>query len=134
MAGELNGTDVGVAIDITDTGTFTDIGGITTNSFTLNNGAIDITNKSSASWRELLGGEGLQSVDLTVECLFSSDSAFEAMKTSALAKTIKDYQIARGSATLEGGFMITSWAESAPDNDKLTCSISLQSSGAITGV
>lgn len=134
MAGELNGTDVGVAIDVTDTGTFTDIGGITTNSFTLNNGAIDITNKGSASWRELLGGEGLQSVDLTVECLFSSDTAFDAMKASALAKTIKDYQIVRGSATLEGGFMITSWAETSPDNDKLTCSVSLQSSGVVTGI
>lgn len=134
MAGELNGTDVGVAIDVADNATFVDIGGITTNSFTLNNGTIDITNKSSASWRELLGGEGLQSVDLTIECVFSTDSAFAAMKASALAKTKKAYQVARGAETLEGDFVITSWAESAPDNDKLTVSISLQSTGAVTGL
>jgi TP901-1 family phage major tail protein len=134
MAGELNGTDVGVAIDATGGGTFADIGGITTNSFTLNNGAIDITNKSSASWRELLAGEGLQSVDLTFECLFSSDAAFANVKTSALAKTILPYQIVRGSDTLQGSFMITSFAETSPDNDKVTASVSLQSSGPVTGL
>lgn len=105
-----------------------------TNSFTLNNGAIDITNKSSASWRELLGGEGLQSVDISAELLFNSDTAFQAMQSSAATKTIKAYQIARGSSVLEGNFMITSWAETAPDNDKLTVSVSLQSSGAVSGI
>lgn len=134
MAGELNGTDVGVAIDITDSGAFTDVGGLVTNSFTLNNGAIDITNKSSQSWRELLDGEGLQSVDISTEIVFSSDAAFGAMKASAVAKTIKPYQIARGSDVLEGGFMISSWAETSPDNDKHTVSVSLVSSGAITGI
>lgn len=134
MAGELNGTDVGLAIDVADNATFVDVGGITTNSFTLNNGAIDITNKSSASWRELLAGEGLQSVDISAEIVFNSDAAFVAMKTQALAKTLKDYQIARGAATLSGSFYITSWAESAPDNDKVTVSVSLQSSGAVTGL
>ena len=134
MAGELNGTDVGVAIDVADNNTFVDIGGITTNSFTLNNGAIEITNKSSASFREVLGGEGLQSMDLTIEVVFSSDSAFAAMKTSAVNKTKKAYQVARGSDVVESLFYITSYAETSPDNDKLTASVSLISSGQITGV
>lgn len=133
MAGELNGTDVGVAID-TGAGSFTDIGGITTNSFTLNNGAIDITNKSSGSWRELLDGEGLQSVDMTIEVLFSSDTAFAAVKASASDQSLQSYQVARGTETLEGKFKVTSFAETSPDNDKLTASISLQSSGPVTGI
>lgn len=134
MAGELDGTDVGVGFDDDGTGTYTDIGGITTNSFTLNNGAIDITNKSSASVRTLLDGAGLQSVDLTIECVFNTDTAFQAMKTSALEKSIKGYQIDRGGETLEFNGYITSFAETSPDNDKVTASISIQSSGAITGL
>ena len=133
MAGELNGTDVGIAIE-TGPGAFTDVGGVTTNSFTLNNGAIDITNKSSNSWRELLGGEGLQSVDITFEVVFKSSTSFTAVRTQALAKTLVGYQIARGAVTLTGDFYITSYAETAPDNDKVTASISMQSSGAVTGI
>lgn len=133
MAGELNGTDVALAVETTPGGaTFAAVGGLITNSLTLNNGAIDITNKSSASWRELLDAEGLQTVDLSAEINFNTDANFEIMKASALAKTILNYQIDRGGSVIEGGFMISSWAETAPDNDKLTVSVSLLSSGPIT--
>lgn len=134
MAGEINGTNIGIGIDDAGTGTFTNIGGINTQSFTLNNGAIDITNKTSQSYREILDGEGLQSLDLTIEVLFSSDTAFNAVKASALAKTIKPYQIDRGGQVLSINGYITSFAETHPDNDKATASISIQSSGAITGL
>lgn len=135
MAGELNGTDVALAVETTPGGAiFADVGGLVTNSFTLNNGGIDITNKSSASWRSLLAGEGLQSAELSAECIFNDDANFAIMKTSALDKTILNYEIDRGGEAIAGAFMITSWAESAPDNDKLTVSISLMSSGPITGL
>lgn len=128
MAGEFNGTDVGINF------AGTDVGGVTTNSFTLNNGAIDITNKSSASWTQLLDGEGLQSAEISAEIVYNSDIAFTAMRTAALAKTLNAVTIARGASTISGQFMITSWSETAPDNDKLTVSVSLASSGAVTGV
>ena len=131
MAGEFSGTDVVLAID---DGGFTAVGGLMTNSFTLNNGAIDITSKDSASWRTLLDAEGLQGVDISGEIVFNSSSTFDLMRTSADTKTLEDYQIARGAAVMAGAFYITSWAESAPDNDKVTVSVSLQSSGVVTGI
>jgi len=134
MSGELNGTDCLLAIDVADNATFVAIGGLTTNGLTLNNTAIDITNKGSASWRELLGGEGLQAMDFTGEMVFSTNSAFDAMKTQALSKTLKAYEIARGSETVTGTFYITSYGETAPDNDKVTATVSLQSSGPVTGL
>lgn len=134
MAGEINGTDVGVAIDDAGTGTFADIGGITTNSFTLNNGAIDITNKSSASFREIMDGEGLQSLDMNIEVIFSTDTAFQAMQDSAFAKSIKPYQTVRNSETIGFNGYITSFVETSPDNDKLTATVTIQSSGEITKV
>ena len=134
MSGELNGTDCLLAIDVADNATFVGIGGMTTNSLTLNNTAIDITNKGSSSWRELLGGEGLQAMDFTGEMVFSTDSAFDAMKTQALSKTLKAYEIARGSETVTGTFYITSYGETSPDNEKVTATVSLQSSGPVTGL
>jgi TP901-1 family phage major tail protein len=131
MAGELNGTNVFLAVD---NGGVSIVGGLLTNSFTLNNGSIDITNKSNSSWRTLLAGEGLQSVDISGELIFNDSVSFAFMKTSADTKTLETYNIARGSEVMAGTFYITSWAEAAPDNDKLTVSVSLQSSGAVTGI
>lgn len=131
--GTVNGTDAGLAVEaIPAGGTFADIGGITTNGMTFNNGLIDITNKSSASWRELQVGEGLQSVDITAELLFNTDTNFAIMEASFLAKTALLYQYARGGKVFEGAFMIASWAESSPDNDKITVSVSLQSTDVVT--
>ena len=135
LAGVLNGTDVALAVETTPGGgTYAAVGGLVSNSFTANNGAIDLTNKSSASWRDIMASEGLQSVDLSAEIIFSTDTNFAIMKASASAKTILSYQIARGAAIVEGLFYITSWAEAAPDNDKVTVSVSLQSSEAVTGI
>ncbi len=109
LTGALNGTDVALAVEATPGGAvFNAVGGLVSNSFTANSGAIDLTNKSSASWREIMAGEGLQSVDITAEIIFSDDTNFDLMKASASAKTILNYQIARGADVLEGGFFITS--------------------------
>ena len=56
-SGTIDGVDVGLAVETTPSGgVFADMGGITTNSMTINNGVIDITNKSSAGWREIHAG------------------------------------------------------------------------------
>lgn len=135
LTGVLNGTDVKLAIETTPSGgVFSDIGGLISNSLTANNGAIDITNKTSDSFREILDGEGLQSMDLTAEIVFSTDANFAIMKAGYTSKANLLYQMARGAEVIEGEFYITSWAESSPDNDKVTVSVSLQSNGAWTGV
>ena len=135
LTGVLNGTDVKLAVETTPGGgTFADVGGLISNSLTANNGAIDITNKTSNSFREILDGEGLQSMDISAEIIFSTDTNFAIMKAGYTAKSNLLYQVARGSEVVEGEFYIASWAESAADNDKVTVSVSLQSNGAWTGV
>jgi len=135
LTGSINGTDVQLAVESAPaSGTFNAIGGLVTNSFTLNNGAIDITNKSSASFREVMAGEGLQTLDMSAEVIFSTDANFALVKASALAKTVLAYQVARGSEVLAVNLFITSFAETSPDNDKQSASISFISDGAITGV
>ena len=135
MAGELNGTDVVLAIETTPGGgTYAAVGGLTANSLTLNNTPIDITNKSSASWRTLLAGEGLQTMDITGEMVFNTDTAFAQLKALALSKAFASFEIDRGGEALTVTCMVASWAETSPDNEKLTATVSLQSSGAVVGL
>ena len=131
--GAINGTSVVVAMEETPGGaTFAAIGGQNSHSMTINNAVIDITNKSSASFRELLAGEGTQSLDLSIELTFNSEATFDLLKAAASDKSANVFQIARGGQVIEGPFMIASWAETSPDGDKLTASASLQSQDAWT--
>lgn len=134
MAGEQNGTNVLVAIEDTDNpGQYLIIGGQTSHTLTLNNNPIDITNKSSNSFRTLLEGEGLQSIDLSLELVYNSDVAYGRLRAAADTKESRNYRILIGSNTvLEGAFMIATFGETSPDNDKLTNSVSMQSSGQFT--
>lgn len=130
--GTIDGTDAGLAVETTPGGgTYADMGGITTNSLTINNGVIDITNKSSAGWREIKAGAGLQAVDISLECIFNDETNFLIMEAANINQSLLGYQYARGGKTFTGTYKIVSWAETSPDNDKLTASISLQSSGEV---
>lgn len=133
MAGEKNGTSVFVAIeDPTNAGDYLAIGGQTSHTLTLNNNPIDITNKSSASFRELLAGEGLQSLDLSLELQYNSDAAYTQLRTLANSKAQANFRIAIGTTNIDGAFQVASFGETSPDNDKLTNTVSLLSSGSFT--
>jgi TP901-1 family phage major tail protein len=132
MAGEQNGTDILVQVETTPGGgTYETIGGQTSHTATLNNSPIDITNKASQSWREILEGEGLQSFDLSLELIISSDTYYATVKTAARNKSILSYRITMGGETATFSAYIATHATSAPDNDKYTASLSFQSSGAV---
>lgn len=129
--GAENGTKVLVAIEDPDSpGTFLPIGGQNSHTLTINNNPIDITNKTSASFRELLADEGLQSLDLSLELTYNSETAYQEMRGQVTTKSQTLYQIMIGSTIISGTFMIGTFGETSPDNDKLTNSVALLSSGA----
>jgi len=67
----INGSDVFLAVETAPaSGTFTQVGGLISNSTSGTNAAIDLTCKDSNSWRDLMTGEGLQSMDISAECIF----------------------------------------------------------------
>lgn len=133
MAGEQNGTKVFVAIeDSPGAATFSAVGGQTSHTLTLNNNPIDITNKSSASFRELLAGEGLQSLDLSLELQYNSDTAYQQLRGMAANKSQALFQIDVNGTIISGTFQVASFGETSPDNDKLSNTVSLLSSGSFT--
>lgn len=129
--GAQNGTNIFLAVESTPgSGTYTMVGGQTSHTMTLNNTIIDITNKTSQQFRELLAEEGNQSIDISLELTFCSETAFDAVKAQARAKTQLSYQIAYDTEVLTVTLQVASWAETSPDSDKLTASVSFQSSGS----
>jgi predicted secreted protein len=130
-SGALNGTGVFVAMDTVVPGTtYLMIGGQTSHSLTLNNNIIDITNKTSAQFRELLGGEGTQSIDLTLEMVFNSEVTFVSLRDLSFSKAIAAFEIDVGGILIQFEGMVASWADTSPDGDKLSSSVSIQSTGA----
>ena len=110
------------------------IGGQLSHSQTKNTAPSDITCKQNGSVRDIMVGEGLQTMDVSSELIFSSDAAFDYVKTSAMNKSIELFQVVRGALTAsasnvdEFNAMITSFAETSPDNDKQTAAVSFISS------
>lgn len=132
-SGAQNGTSVLVGMDTNVPGsTYNIIGGQNSHTLTLNNQVIDITNKSSASFRELLPDEGTQSIDLSLDMTFNSDATFASFRALAGSKADASFEIAIGGSSILFVGMIASWADTSPDGDKLTASVTLQSTGSFT--
>ncbi len=108
------------------------IGGQTSHTQTSNNTAIDITCKQNGGQRDILPDAGLQSMDVTSELIFSNDTAFNFMKAASISRSIETYQIIKGNTgdlvLDEFNAIVVSFAETAADNDKVTASVTFNSS------
>lgn len=113
--------------------TFTTVGGFRTNTLTLNEQTVDVTNKSSASkFRELLRA-GVKSVSLGGDGVFTDSAKEEALRANFFGSAVLDYQVVVPDwGTFQGAFVITSLQYTGPDNDAVTYSVGLESAGAIT--
>jgi predicted secreted protein len=132
-SGAQSGTGIFVAMDTDVPGaTYVQIGGQNSHTLTLNNQIIDITNKSSANFRELLPDEGTQSLDLSMEFVFNSEATFASLRALAGTKADAAFQINMTAGDLEFVGMVASFVDTSPDGDKLTAAVSIQSTGSFT--
>lgn len=109
------------------------VAGLRNVSATINNEPVDITNKDSAGWRNLLEGAGTQSVDISADGVATDGATYETLKGYAQANSHNAMQIiGPDNDAISGSFMITSFQEAAAHNDEIKFSLSLQSAGTIT--
>ena len=118
-------------IDIS--GTMTTVGGMRSTSMTLNDEAVDITNKDSGSFRELLPAGGIQSMSITASGVFTDSTAETTLRAAYGTSTFKSYNvIVPDLGTYAGTFMIASLEYAGEYNGEATYSVTLESSGSIT--
>jgi TP901-1 family phage major tail protein len=118
----------------TGTGAVT-VAAMRTTSFTLNGEAVDISNKDSGGFRELLGSAGLASISLTAEGVLTGSTTSNGFSGRAKAKSIDAYTILWDgtSGTLAGNFQCVSFGAAGGHNNEQTYNVTLESSGSWSG-
>lgn len=113
-------------------GTFSTIGALSNVSTTFNQEEVDITDKGSAPWKELLADAGIRSFAISADGFYSDDSVFQILYTAALNGVILNYRIiSEAGDQFEGAFNIASTERSGGTSDAEAFTISLSSSGTI---
>ncbi len=118
--------------------TYTTVTGFRATDITINGSPVDITNKSSGGWQELLPGAGVRSCDITGSGVYDANSAV------ALA-TVVDAALAGGEilpfqvVSQAGDYFVGYWAvaifkRAGQYNEAETFNITLKSHGVITHV
>ena len=111
---------------------FETIGGFRSNSFTINGETIDVTNKDSGGFRQLMEG-GFRSISLSGSGVFTSDENMKKTNTLMLGGIHPQAQIiVPGFGTYEGKFAVNNLEISGEHNGEITYSISMDSADVIS--
>lgn len=124
---------------------FTTVGGLRSNSISLNDEAVDVTTMDSSGHRELLAGGGVNSVSVSGSGVFTDAASETTLKTayfaqqntsdgsSAQTAAFKNFQvIVPDFGTFTGSFMIASLEYAGEYNGEVTYSVTLESAGYTT--
>ncbi|MDF9302573.1 phage major tail protein, TP901-1 family [Tritonibacter mobilis] len=129
-----NGKDLLIKVDMTGTGSFTTIAGLRATRISFNAESVDVTSlDSTGGWRELLGGAGVRSANLSGSGVFRDADTDERARqlffdgeTPAFQVVIPDF------GTVEGPFQVTALEYAGSHNGEATYELSLASAGALT--
>lgn len=96
---------------------------------------IDISNKSGGDWLCFLDGElAGQQVVIAGSLVYNSDATYESVKAAGFTGTQDDYtfKFLPSDEALAGKFVPTGMSDTVPHGDKVSTSISFNSSGVVT--
>ena len=110
----------------------TDIAGAKTDSMTVNNEPIDVTDKDSVGWRTLLADVGSRSVDANVEGILIGDTLLTLGVGAGSALLPAATITVESLGVFAGNFYLNSVELGGAMDGENTFSATLQSSGAIT--
>jgi TP901-1 family phage major tail protein len=109
----------------------TAIAGARSDSITINNEPIDITDKDDSGWRTYLADVGVRSIDCEVEGVLD-DATFLALAVGTSSALLEAYTIdIIGLGEFTGNFYLASFALTGEQADATTFTASIQSSGTI---
>lgn len=120
--------------DSAGSSTYTTIANLTTLTSAITNTTIDITNKDSNCFRELLEGGSTKGVDVTLAGVLTETTQQDLLFTNATTNDIYNYQIVHGASnsTITAAFQVTGFTINGGFDDAQTFDATLVSSGTIT--
>lgn len=111
------------------------IAGLRTTQLSVNGDAVNITNKDSGAWRELLSGAGVRSVSVSAAGIFTGSAAEVRLRSHALGGVIDAYELSFESGErMRGHFLVTRLDYAGDYNGERNYTISLESSGPVTSL
>ena len=115
--------------------TYATIAGLRTTQLQVSGEAVNVTNKDSGGWRELLSGAGTRSVTVNAAGIFLGSQAESAIRANALAGTLDDYELSfEDGAKMRGRFLIQRLDYSGDFNGERSYTLTLESSGPVTAL
>tara|TARA_R110000796_G_scaffold11041_5_gene36909 strand:+ start:4745 stop:5164 length:420 start_codon:yes stop_codon:yes gene_type:complete len=116
-----------------DSVTFSTVAALRATSLTLNKAVVDITNKDSSGWQEVLPGGGVKSASISAGGVYSNDASQALMISAFNATTHWVGQIVdEDGAIWSGDWNIDSLAFSGDANGEQTFELSMSSAGSLT--
>ena len=122
-----------VLIKIAVSGTQTTLGGRRSSTLTINDEAVDITNKDSSNNRTLLPDAGVTSMTISGSGVFTDSTAETTMRTNIGGAALSSMSfIVPDLGTFAGSFHIASLEYGGEYNGEATWSATFESGGAVT--
>ena len=117
------------------TPTYATIAGLKTTQLSVNGDAVNITNKDSGGWRQLLSGAGVRSVSVSGAGIFTGSSAEVQLRGMALGGTIAGYELSFESGErMQGQFLVTRLEYAGDYNGERNYTLALESSGVVVAL
>ncbi len=114
---------------------YSTVAGLRTTQLSINGDAINITNKGSGGWRDLLSGAGVRSVSVSGAGVFTGSAAETRIKNNALGGLIDDYELSFESGDrMQGKFLVSRLDYSGDFNGERAYTLTLESSGAVVSL
>ena len=112
---------------------FTTIGGMRSNTLTMNDEMVDVTNKDSSGARTILAQGGVNSITVAGSGVFTDSASETTLKGKFNISALTNYQfLVPDFGTFTGSFMLTTLEYAGEYNGEVTYSFTFESSGAIT--
>ena len=129
---KIRGTDIYVEVNTgtEETPTWIKVGGQGDATLTRSMGTIDVTDKDSQGWEEVLIGNRTAELEFDA-FLIEDDAGFEALETAFEDRTEVDLRLTTPTQTYRGKFILTEFPIEAPKDDSATISFTLKANGAI---
>lgn len=114
-------------------GSYVNVAGLRTRSFTANNTNVDVTTVDSAGrWRELLGGAGIQSLDIDFAGIHQNDAGAKTLFAAATASALQTVRLVTTGIQIDMTALVDSYKSDGPYNEAATFEGKLLSSGQPT--
>ena len=128
-----NGKDLLIKIDMTGSGVFETVAGLRASRISFNAASVDVTSLDSAGgWRELLGGAGVKTAQLSGSGIFKDATTDERVRQIFFDGVVPDFQVVIPDfGTVEGPFQLTSIEYAGTYDGEATYEIAMASAGAI---